>query len=259
MSSPIYILPSGGDDSGAINATLAAGNPVVLVAGNYKISNTIVVPLRGSITGQGRATSIVKDANIDMIELGAQGYLRDFGLVGRGDVFTGRGIVVKADQHYQTICRVHIHTNGYCLDFEAPDAGSGITVEDCYITRWPNLQAYSIKLPNSDSVSGGNRTFRSIWASGGYGIDVSGAHNTLLDRCNMAAIRMNKEAKTLYVQNSRIVQSIEWRGNLIWAAFNNLANICYITPECFQSLFIMPVGHSGIGRQDPATNGNVIW
>jgi hypothetical protein len=259
LTQPIYVPASGGDDAPAINAAFAANKSVELGAENYKIASPIMVPQNGCLRGQCRATNITKIANTDMLDLAYGASISDFSLNGDGANFTGRGVVVRADQHYQRMVNVHVTSNGYCVHLEAFDAGGHMKIEDCFITRYPDLQAYSIKLPDGDSLAGGNRTLRDIRAGGGYGVDISGAHNTMIDRCNMALIRMNKECKTVLVQNSRLIGPIEWRGSLLWVSFNNISNGCYITPECLQSVFIAPMHSAPIGRQDPPANGNVVW
>ena len=259
MGAPVYVPASGSDDAPAINAALASDGSVVLGAETYQIQTTIIVPQTAMLRGQARATKIVKAANIDMLDLGYGASIEDLSLDGDGANFTGRGVVIRAGQHYQRMVNVHVNSNGYCVDFEAPDAGTHAKIEDCFITRYPSLTSYSIKLPDSDSLSGGNRTLRDIRSSGGYGVDIAGAHNTAIDRCNMAMIRMDAGCKTLIVQNSRIGGPVEWRGSGLWVAFNNISNGSYITPQAYSSLFIMTHSNAPIGRQDPPANANTVW
>jgi hypothetical protein len=259
MSAPLYVPASGGDDAPAINAALLSAKSVILGAETYQLASTLVVPTNATLRGQGRATQVTKLTDIDMIDLGYGASIEDFWLSGSVGGFTGRGVVVRAGQYYQRMVNVHVNSHGYCVDFEATDAGSHMTIDDCFITRSPSYTSYSIKMPASDSLAGGNRTLRNVRSSGGYGVDLAGAHNTSIDRCNMALIRMDAGCKTLLVQNSRIIGPVEWRGQGLWVAFNNISNGSYITPQCYQSLFIMTHSNTPIGRQDPPANANTVW
>lgn len=253
----ITLTPSGGDDGAAINAAFATTKSVILDSGDYSITTKIVVPVQGVLRGQGRSTKIAKSANIDMVDLNDQGSLYDMILNGHGDVYTGRGVVFPSGTNYQRMVNTHVDSNGYCVEMVGQDTGSNCEIQDCFITRSPNLQAFSIKLPDLD-VSGGNRTLRNIRASGGYGVDLGGAHNTALERCNMARIAMNANCITVQIQNCRLGY-VEFRGRLHWVAFNNVALQSYVTADCYQSLFMWSPVSQPLGRQDPTSNGNIIW
>lgn len=256
MSAPIYVPSSGSDDAPAINAALISSGSVVLGAELYTILTPIVMPIRSTMRGQGRATTVRKMANIDMVDFQEQASLYDMVLDGNGSTYTGRGVVIRASQNYQRIVNVHINSNGYCVECEATDSGSHLEIQDCFISRWPALSSYSIKLPDTDT-SGGNRTIRNVRSSGGGGVDIAGAHNTAIERCNMAYIRMNPSCIAVQLTNSRFGY-IEFRGHLHWVAFNNAGLRCFVTADCFQSLFIWSPINEPLGRQDPAENVNIV-
>jgi len=256
-ASPIYVAASGGDDAPAINAAfITSGGSVQLGCEPYKQATLIIVPTNAKLSGQGRCTVIKKIANGDMLELGYGASITDLILDGDGSNYTGRGIVIRANHHYQTISKVHINSNDYPLHFESPDAGSNAIVENCFITRWPSLLSYSIKLP--DDISGGNRTFRNVQSSGGAGIDNAGAYNTILDRVNMAYIAMNDNSRTFIVVNSRLGYA-EWKGLGHWVGFNNYGVQNFITPTMRQGQFITGPMNQPFGRQDPPANANIVW
>lgn len=258
MIQPVHVPASGGDDAPAINAALASAKSVLLGAEAYKIASPIIVPLNCRLVGQGRATTITKIANCDMLDIAGGAIIEDFRMHGNGDSYSGRGIVIREGQHYQRMINVHCDSRDYCVHFEDPDAGSHMKIEDCFISRYPDLQKFAIKLPDSDSVSGGNRIIRDVRFSGGYGVDLAGSNNTMLERINTAQIRMNPGLSTLQVMNSRIGGRVEFHGRHIWCAFNNIANGIWIHGDVYDSCFLVPVANNPITRTDQPSNGNFV-
>lgn len=255
---PLYVPSSGGDDAPMINAALIANCTVQLGSETYHQASIITIPQNCLLNGQGRSTKISKTANTDMIDLKYGASITNMVLDGDGDNFTGRGIVIRDGQHYQRIYNTHVNANGYAVEMEATDAGSHLEIENAFMSRYPNLSQYAIKLPDADSVTGGNRTIRNVRSSGGGGVDVAGAHNTMLDRVNMAYIHMGGTSITVQLINSRIGYA-EWRGHSHWVTGNNVGVQNFITPDCHQSLFIWGPMNQTLGRQDPAANGNTVW
>lgn len=255
---PIVVEACGGDDAPAINAALASAKSVVLGADAYKIASQITVPPNGRLSGTGRATTITKIANCDMIDLRGGAAIENFRMTGEGVNFSGRGVVVREGQHYQRMVNVHCDSRDYCVHFEAPDSGSHMKIEDCFVTRYPDSQKFAIKLPDSDSVSGGNRIIRDVRFSGGHGVDLAGSNNTMLERINAAQIRMDPGLSTLQVMNSRIGGRVEFHGRHIWCAFNNIANGIWIHGDVYDSCFLVPVANNPITRTDQPSNGNFV-
>jgi hypothetical protein len=258
MTQPAYIAASGGDDAPAINAALASAGSVELGTDTYRIASTVVVPQNSALRGQGWGTKIQKIANIDMMDMRYGATVEHVCINGDGANFSGRGIVVKADQHYQRLTSVSVSSRDYCVHFEATDAGGHMKIDDAFITR-SELTSFAIKLPDTDTTSGGNRIFRDIRCGGGYGIDLGGANNTMVDRINASQIQMNPSLRTLNLVNSRIGGTVQFHGRQIWMAFNNVSNGIWIHGDVYDSLFIASHSNNPITRTDPAGNGNKVW
>lgn len=228
------IVPSGGDDAPNINAALAATGSVALQNASYRIDSQIVVPAGATLQGLNRyRTKIIKNFNGDAIRLLSNAELRCLRIEPASDTLDGGCIGIHEGDNYQRVWNVSGYARDYGVKFHAPNAGGLSIWENGSFITWPNTQQYAIQLPTeNDSVGSGIRTFRDIVFSGGWGFHVGGAHNTLIERCNMTGLAFNldpaKMASGVYVLFNRLATGapIEVLGqNIQW-----IANSCQYPP-----------------------------
>lgn len=216
------VSPTGGNDLAVIQGAFASNLCVTLKAENYQLCGRLDVPVNGSFLGQGMGTRITKTCNGDMVVLRTSATMRGMNLVGNSPTFSGGAIVIEGDS-YQVLENVAGYSQDAPLQFRVNDGGGNIYVRGFSFVTWPTLTQFSVTLPMLDSTGGGNRTFRDGKFNGGWGFDLSGANNTILDNINQAGVRMTSDTRSVSFLRNRIggggpTGNIELHGsNHYWA------------------------------------------
>ena len=156
------------DDTSAINAAILAagtGGDVVFPSGTYLITSTIIslVSQRWLGRGGGRATTIKKGSNIDMVIVGSLSTIIDINLEGDGKNYSGKGFrVASGFSHTLTRCRA-VNMGGEPLYFDV-DAGGGanVTTFEGYPTDPEKYAGIAVAGDSGPHP----RFFRGIWLSG---------------------------------------------------------------------------------------------
>lgn len=204
----VVLSPSGGDDAPIINAALAAHKFVWLTPGVFDIGAKIVLGQNGRLMGSGKyLTKLRKTAGVDAVQCSYGCMISDLGIDGNN--LGGRGFVFSANDHYQQLDNVSAWTDGYAVDFEADGAGTNALINNLSANRY-SLTNYAVRFPNNDlaiGVGSGNRQLRRFISSGGYGVDLGGSNNTLVEDGNFVNLLMNGNARSCRILNNRIAGS----------------------------------------------------
>ncbi len=199
------------DDTAAMQAAIATTKHVDLRGGNFKITTMLTLAdnqrmFNGTLT---------KGANIDMLTIGTTSILNNVIFKGDGANFTGRGIVVPSGKLAPQITGGSVtNMSGYCLEFEAADAGTSSLVQSCNMSR-TNGSLEAIKLP-TDTGTGGLRTFIDVKGSGAALYDLGGSNGTVIVGGNSLLMTWTDDTNGLIMYGHRMAFSPNIKGTSHW-------------------------------------------
>lgn len=202
------------DDTAAIQAALTAGagGRVYFPSGTY-LCGALTVPASTRLSGDGITSVIKKNANGDMLTMGAMSTVQSLCLDGQGVAYTGRGCVVSTGDLDNVSWRKFIDCDilnmaSACIDFTVARAGYSSMIENCRMTL-AGANQYTVgcvKLPTGENATlNGNRFMSGCWTFGCRMFDAGQCDNFVVTNCQGAAPILNPLSLKVTMTNCRVV------------------------------------------------------
>lgn len=281
MFQPFVFLPpsgvsTGGGDIPALRALIEAGNKSILL-GPYAYYWGEHLPAYDGLVLRGqseRSTNWYKTFNGDLHAMGYGAHYEGFTVRGNYQTYSGRGFITGSAAHHMTMQRVTLaYMQGHALACtqETPTDGNGhgLKAKDCTFNSFgppsgPGWE-WAVKLPDQDTVAGGNRKFINMECGGMPGFNLAGANNTRIDGSSFGGMIMTAACRTTRISDCRFFDNNAgetlFRGTSHQLIGNQIGHPIRIKDDCFASFFLMGTlggNHSGVVREDPAINGNLV-
>jgi hypothetical protein len=164
--------------------------------------------------GSGRGSILKKNANGNIINLGAECGMSYIALHGNGDTYTGVGVLINTGALNQTSWRWMDHvyieeTASYCVEFSGNRAGYASQLSHCRFLPLDfdgNATIAAVKMPTLGSAeSNGNRSLTDCWSASNPIADVSDANNTNIVNCQGGFPTMTANSAKICLVGCRIV------------------------------------------------------
>lgn len=183
-----------GANSAAAIQNAVNSHQVVYVEGHesdsYLIESKVSVPTGRTLKGCGEKTRLSKVFNGDAFDSGELSLLKDFVLLGNGQTYTGRGVIITTganapDRGRQVLDNVRIlDTQSYCVDYVndgAPAIGYRSVLKHCDFRVYNNTVP-AVRWPD-EPTTGGNRKIIDCDAASGPLLDTGGCDNGTVSEC----------------------------------------------------------------------------
>lgn len=189
-------LGSGADDTVAVQAAMNIGR--YKLAQQYTIKSTVTPPANSRGVGPG---SLIKGANCDMVSLSDGAQMTGITLVGIGQFYTGRGVVISTGTDQRLLNCDITGMSGYCVEYSAALAGARGSIQGGKYQRQDPTQS-AIKYP--DSETNGDRRLLNVDCAGGVLCSLAGSSTTMISGCDTVGINFDAATKKAIVTGNRI-------------------------------------------------------
>lgn len=187
---------NGADDTAAVQAAMNTGKYKLI--NQYTITSKVTAPANSIGTGPG---SLIKGANCDMVELKDGAKMTGISLVGIGQLYTGRGVIITggADQRLRD-CNI-TGMDGYCVEYTASQAGLRGSIDGGKYQRYVTTNP-AIKYPTSET--NGDRRLLNVDCAGGILCDLSGSATTMISGCDTTGVTFSSGTQKAILNGNRI-------------------------------------------------------
>lgn len=197
---------SGADDAAKLTACFAASSYCVLTR-NLSLDAEVNIPQGDTLDLSG--FTISKDADVNIFTMGKEAKIINGFIDANGDVHGGNStnvITISGGlaNNQQRIVNVDINPcGGYCIEFSGDGSGASLHYIGGKVFRWHYFLP-AIKLPDSESVSGGLRKFVGLTAAGGDLLDAAGGNVTYIESVDALSITLRDASRYVLTNNTRI-------------------------------------------------------
>lgn len=198
------------DDTAAFEAALAASPHVVVPPGTYLLSRTLEIPETTQLVGGGKYNTVLLHAHDgDFARLAARSSLAELSVEGQGAVHPGRGLVLSSTDGQQSLHAVSIvDFDGYCIDFEDPDAGSQFRASQVDVGRTggdSGSDRYAIHIAEDQQLASVPRSFVQLETQGLCAVDFGGCNDTYVTASTLGDLRFTSESRGVNISASRLL------------------------------------------------------
>lgn len=157
---------------------------------SYLIDKKVTVPDGATLSGGGEASVLSKQFNGDVFDAGEKSLLKDFVLLGNGQTYSGKGIIVTKganapDRGRQIFENLRItDTQSYCIDYVnagQPAIGYRSKAINCDLRVYNNAVP-TVRWPD-EPTTGGNRELINCEAVSGPLLDTGSCDNGIIEGC----------------------------------------------------------------------------
>jgi hypothetical protein len=198
------------DDTAAFEAVLAASASVYVPPGTYVIGRPLTIPSTTRVVGGGKYNTVLLHAHDgDFATLAARSSLADLSIEGQGANFGGRGLVLSESDGQQSLQSVGvIGFDGYCIDFETPDAGSQFRASQVDVARTDagtGSERYAIHVSPDQQLASVPRSFVQLETQGYCAIDFGGCNDMYVVSSTVGDLRFTPESRGVNISASRLL------------------------------------------------------
>ena len=198
------------DDTGAFEAALRASPYVYVPPGTYALGRTLEIPATTRMVGGGKYNTLLLHAHDgDFARLLERTSLSDLSVEGRGGDFDGRGLVMSGSDGQQSLQSVAVvGFDGYCIDFETPDAGSQFRAAQVDVARTgaeTGTERYAIHVSEDQQLASVPRSFIQLETQGLCAIDFGGCNDTYVVASTLGDLRFTPESRGVNISSSRLL------------------------------------------------------
>ncbi|MDF2713107.1 MAG: hypothetical protein K0R28_32 [Paenibacillus sp.] len=246
------------DDTAAFQKALDSGaGSVVVPKGDFKITSTIILPQNVKLNGIGPQSRLIKAFNGDMLKMENGSQLEDITLIGRGNVYSGRGIIIDSGSYQKLINCSVIDTASYCIEFTASAAGLISAVDNCVLYTFNRTNIPAIKFPDEEET--GDRKVDSVNCRGGLLADFAGCSTSLVTNCNTIGVIFKPKSRKVSLVGNRIAGgtnhlNLDIYGNNHVVVGNVIATPIYLKMGTSNSTVMANVSGAVIDESGTGTN-----
>lgn len=198
------------DDTAAFEAALQASVYVYVPPGAYVISRTLQIPPTARVFGGGKYNTVMLHANDDDFALlAARCSLADLSIEGQGGDFGGRGLVISDSDGQQSLQSVGVvGFDGYCIDFESPDAGSqfrAVQVDVARTDAGTGSERYAVHVAPQQQLAAVPRSFMQLETQGLCAIDFGGCNDMYVVASTLGDLKFTSESRGVNISASRLL------------------------------------------------------
>jgi Pectate lyase superfamily protein/TAT (twin-arginine translocation) pathway signal sequence len=202
------------DDTAAFEQALQSAASIVVPPGTYLLTRTLDIPPTTRIVGGGKYnTTLLHGHDGDFARLGERCSLAELSIEGRGADFPGRGLVITGNDGLQSLQSVAIlDFDGYCIDFETPDAGSQFRASQVDVGRTAaetGSERYAIHVAPEQQLASVPRSFVQLETQGLCAIDFGGCNDTYVVASTLGDLRFTPESRGVNISSSRLLNQLE--------------------------------------------------
>ncbi|RBY84550.1 hypothetical protein DQ241_17925 [Blastococcus sp. TF02A-30] len=198
------------DDTAAFEAALADSPYVYVPPGSYVLSRTLEIPETTRLVGGGKYNTVLLHAHDDdFARLAARSSLAELSVEGQGSVHSGRGLVLSGSDGQQSLQAVSVvDFDGYCIDFESPDAGSQFRATQVDVGRTggdSGSERYAVHISEDQQLASVPRSFVQLETQGLCAIDFGGCNDTYVVASTLGDLRFTEESRGVNISSSRLL------------------------------------------------------
>ncbi|MGY1709483.1 glycosyl hydrolase family 28-related protein [Geodermatophilus sp. SYSU D00758] len=202
------------DDTAAFEAALQSSTHVHVPPGTYVLRRTLVVPPMARLVGGGKYnTQLLHAHDGDFARLTARSSLSDLSIEGQGGQFGGRGLVIPENDGQQSLQSVAVvGFDGYCIDFETPDAGSQFRAAQLDVARvdaGTGTDRYAVHVAPDRQLASVPRSFVQVETQGQCAIDFGGCNDFYVVASTLGDLRFTTESRGVNISASRLLNQEE--------------------------------------------------
>jgi hypothetical protein len=198
------------DDTEAFEAALQAGTYVYVPPGAYVIRRSLEIPATTRVVGGGKYNTLLLHAHDgDFARLAERCSLADLAIEGQGGDFGGRGLVISGNDGQQSVQSVAVvGFDGYCIDFETPDAGSQFRATQVDVARTGAVtgsERYAVHVSPEQQLASVPRSFVQLETQGLCAIDFGGCNDMYVVASTLGDLRFTPESRGVNISASRLL------------------------------------------------------
>lgn len=202
------------DDTAAFEEALQSAASVHVPPGRYLITRTLDIPPTTRIVGGGKYnTSLLHGHDGDFARLGERCSIAELSIEGRGADFPGRGLVITSNDGLQSLQSVAIlDFDGYCIDFETPEAGSQFRAMQVDVGRTDaetGSERFAIHVAPEQQLASVPRSFVQLETQGLCAIDFGGCNDMYVVASTLGDLRFSPESRGVNISSSRLLNQEE--------------------------------------------------
>jgi hypothetical protein len=174
------------------------------------ITRTLEIPPTTRVVGGGKYNTLLLHAHDgDFARLAERCSLAELSVQGQGADFGGRGLVISSNDGLQSLQSVAIlDFDGYCIDFETPDAGSqfrAIQVDVGRTDAESGSERYAIHVAADRQLASVPRSFMQLETQGLCAIDFGGCNDMYVVASTLGDLRFTSESRGVNISASRLL------------------------------------------------------
>ena len=227
------------DDTAAFEAALKAGVYVYVSPGSYVMTRTLQIPRTARVVGGGKYNTVLLHAHDgDFATLAGRCSLADLSIEGQGARFGGRGLVISGSEGQQSLQSLGIvGFDGYCIDFESPDAGSQFRATQVDVARTDaatGSDRYAIHVAPDRQLASVPRSFMQLETQGLCAIDFGGCNDMYVVASTLGDLRFTSESRGVNISASRLLnqEKLTIDGHGVTIVGCDIAPQLTLAPDC---------------------------
>ncbi len=198
------------DDTAAFEQALESAASVYVPPGTYLITRTLQIPPMTRLVGGGKYnTSLLHGHDGDFARLRERCSIAELSIQGQGADFRGRGLVISSNDGLQSLQSVGVlDFDGYCIDFETPDAGSQFRASQVDVGRTgggSGSQRFAIRVSPEQQLASVPRSFVQLETQGLCAIDFGGCNDMYVVASTLGDLRFTPESRGVNISTSRLL------------------------------------------------------